>query len=48
MYYDGGVGFESISSSDNGPFTILKVNDYIEFYNLRYGAIGRNKKKSPD
>jgi hypothetical protein len=46
MVYDSGLGFESPMSDRNGPFTHLKMGDYEEFYNLRYGALSRNKPSS--
>ena len=43
MVYDAGLGFVSPTSDTNGPFTLLKMGDYEEYYNLRYGALSRNK-----
>lgn len=43
LAYDAGLGFDSSSAEQHGPFTLLKTQDYIEFYNLRYGAISRGK-----
>ena len=38
MAYDAGIGFDSASVEQHGPYTLVKTKDYTDFYNLRYGA----------
>ena len=38
MYFDGPVGFDSPNAALGGPFVVLKSDNYVEYYNLRYGA----------
>lgn len=36
--FEGELGFDSDSAEIGGPFIMLKNEDLLEYYNLRYGA----------
>ena len=38
FYFDGELGFESETAKIAGPYLKMKSKDFLEFYNLRYGA----------
>jgi hypothetical protein len=38
MFFEGPLAFDSKEGSDAGPFVLMRNGDYIENYNMRYGA----------
>ena len=50
IHFEGKRGFDSESAEAAGPYFLLKNQESLEYYNLRYGgqSIQRFKKKTDD